>query len=256
MTEGGRDFSGLLYQLDPRVKLWFALLALIASFLTPDLRGLAAILLVSQIALMLGGVPFRQILGLWMALAPIMIIILILQPLFSPGGEVLGRVGPLSITEQGVSTGARYALRLGAAAFVVMVPIATTQTPALVRGLVKTGMPYTLGMTVGLALHYLETVGGLYTSISEAQQARGWDLSERRLIRRARAAIPTLIAVIIASLRLSDALAIGLAARGFGFGGPRTTYRDQRMTRLDWGVLLITTLVFAAVVIVMVARVD
>jgi energy-coupling factor transport system permease protein len=78
------------------------------------------------------------------------------------------------------------------------------------------------------------TLGDLYSTIAEAQQARGWDLGEGGLFKRARAAVPTLIAIIIASLRLSDSLAIGLAARGFGMDRPRTHRHDIAMTKLDW----------------------
>jgi energy-coupling factor transport system permease protein len=112
--------------------------------------------------------------------------------------------------------------------------------------MVKLGLPYNLGMTIGLALNYLGTVGDLYTTVSDAQQARGWDLSQRGLIKRARAAVPTLIAVIIASLRLSDTLALGLAARGFGLARPRTIYHDICMTRFDWATAALITLAFAA----------
>jgi energy-coupling factor transport system permease protein len=160
-----------------------------------------------------------------------------------PGdGPALWRIGPIRITTEGLLGGVRYALRLSTAAFVFALLLATTPINLLVRALEKLGLPYTLSMTMGLALRYMTALIDLYHTISEAQQARGWDLSQRTLLRLARAAVPTLVAVIISALRLSDALALGLAARGFGMNRPRTVYRDICMTRRDWLALLVSGL--------------
>ena len=107
-------------------------------------------------------------------------------------------------------------------------------------------MPYAVGLTVWLALRYLGTLGGLYTSIAEAQQARGL-VVKGRLWKRARSIVPTLVALIIASLRRSDALALGLAARGLGAPYRRTTLHPLRMRPADWLALVAMTLFFGVV---------
>lgn len=247
--------GGWLYRLDPRPKLWFALLAVVLAVVVGRLEVLAGLLAATQIVLLAGGVPLRRLLGVWVRLAPLVLVILILQPLLSPGdGSVLLQIGPVRVTESGLLTGLRYGLRISAAAFAVLVPILTTPTSTLVRGFQKVGLPYTWAMTIGLALRYLSTVGELYTTISEAQQARGLDLSSGGLAKRARGAVPTLVALIVATLRLSDSLALGLAARGFGLaarrGTARTTLHEISLRRADWLALAITTAVFAGVVVV------
>lgn len=225
------------------------LLSLILCFISLNPRLLIGLLITIHLVMLFGRIPLPQIGGLWLGLLPLMIIILILQPLVSPGGALIWQLGPIHITEIGLRLGIGFALRLAAGAFVAFLPVATTPIPKLVRGLVKSGMPYSLGMTVGLALNYLGTIGSLYIGISEAQQARGLDLSQRGAIKRARAAIPTLIAVIIASLRLADSLALGLAARGFGMTRSRTTYRDIHMTGLDWLALIGIIVGFAGILV-------
>lgn len=237
-----------LYQLDPRVKLWFALLGITLCVLTSRLDALFGVLAASQAILLLGGLPPRQLGLVWRSLAPIVAIILIWQPILTPGsGTLLLQVGPIRLTETGLLLGGRYALRIAAAAFTALVPVLTTPTNRLVRGLQKAGLPYTWGMAIGLALRYLGTVGELYTSISEAQQARGWDLARGGVFKRARAAVPTLIALIIASLRLSDSLAVGLAGRGFGLKRQRTWWHDIALSRTDWVALILVTAIFAGI---------
>lgn len=65
--------------------------------------------------------------------------------------------------------------------------------------------------------------------------------------------MPTLVALIVATLRLSDSLALGLAARGFGLaarrGTPRTTLHEITLRRADWLALAVTTAAFAAVLL-------
>jgi energy-coupling factor transport system permease protein len=178
---------------------------------------------------------------------------MVFQPVIAGGtSEILWRIGPVAVTRAGLLTGLRYALRLAGAAFALSLAIATTPVNLLVRGLQKVGLPYPWALTVGIALRYLGTLGTLYTQISEAQQARGWDVSEGGAIRRVRAAVPTLVALIVASLRLSDSLALGLAARGFGLAGrvKRSTLHDITLGWRDWLVMGLSTGAFVGLLLV------
>ncbi|OQA23002.1 MAG: Energy-coupling factor transporter transmembrane protein EcfT [Chloroflexi bacterium ADurb.Bin360] len=66
------------------------------------------------------------------------------------------------------------------------------------------------------------------------------------MLRRAREYQPVLIAIIIGALQLSDQLTLALAARGLGYTQKRTSWRELRFRHLDWWVLALSTLVFAA----------
>jgi energy-coupling factor transport system permease protein len=244
--------EGFLYRLDPRVKLWYALLGVALCAISGQVAVLAASLLLTQIILLTGGVTAGRTGRVWRSLAPLVAVILVLQPLLAPGdGPAILTLGPLRITAAGLLTGLRYGLRVAGAAFAVLVPVLTTPIHVLVRAFQKLGLPYSWAMTIGLALRYLGTVGELYTTISEAQQARGWDLSQGGLVKRAKAAVPALIALIVASLRLSDTLALGLAARGFGLAGQRTHYHDVTFRPADWAALAAITTAFAGALVLL-----
>lgn len=241
-----------LHRLDPRVKLWFALLAVTLCLITPNLAVLAGVLIFTQAALLAGGIGLRRLGAIWLGLGPLIAVILFLQPFLMPGaGAPIWQLGPLRLTESGLLISARYALRVAAAAFAVALPIPSTPVSVLVRGMQKVGLPYRWGMMIGLALRYLATLGDLYTTISEAQQARGWDPSQGGLVRRVRATMPTLIALIVASLRLGDALALGLAARGFGgrSGLRRTALYEMALHPVDRLALAALTAAFVVVLL-------
>ena len=235
-----------LHRLDPRPKLWFSLLGVLICVLTTRTVVLIGVLTLTHAVLLAGRQPPRSLARLWRAMLPILVMILVLQPLLAPGeGPDLWRVGPVRLTEAGLLTGLHYALRVAAGAFVASLPVMTTPVNTLVYGLHKAGLPYSWGMAIGLALRYLGTVGELYTTISEAQQARGLSFSRGGIVKRVRAAAPTLIALIIASLRLSDSLALGLAARGYGLKRQRTYWRNISMRPVDWLAVAVITLAFA-----------
>ncbi len=240
-----------LHRLDPRVKLWAVLLAGSIGLLFQNLAVLAGLLLVAHLVLFSARIPAARIRWLWARLLPLLLVILVLQPLFaSRSGPALFELGPLRLTVEGILVGVSFALRAAALAFVVSVLLLTTDPTEIVQGLVRLGLPYTWGLTLGLAIRYLPTTYGLFVTVREAQQSRGWTLAGGNPLRRARAYVPILVATIIAALRLSDNLGLALAARGLGYPARRTELYELRMRWPDWLALLVVTLAGAALLAV------
>lgn len=238
-----------LHHMDPRAKLWTVLLAGALGLMFKQIGVLVALLLLANLALLSARIPPDRIRWIWARLAPLLVMILILQPLFAPGpGPDLFRIGPVRLTVAGLLDGVSFAARAAALAFIAAVLLLTTDPTQLVQGLVKAGLPYPLGLTVGLAFRYVPTTYGLFVTISEAQQARGWLMDEGNLLRRARAYLPILVATIIAALRMADNLGLALAARGLGYPAQRTVLHDIRFSAIDWLTMIASTLVFAGMV--------
>jgi len=239
-----------LHQLDPRVKLLLTLVGLVVCLLFLQPVTLAGVLVVFHLLLLTAGIPWERMRWLWGRMLPLTVMILLLQPFFASGaeGQVLWQVGPLRWTGGGGLMGVVFALRVNGMAFVSAGLLFTTEPTLLVRGLVKLGLPYEWGLTVSLAIRYLPTTYGLYQSVYEAQQARGWDPGRGNFVRRARNYLPMLVAVMIAALRMADNLGMALAARGFGalHQAQRTTLRDIRFRPVDWAVTAGLLLVFVA----------
>ena len=239
-----------LHRMDPRAKLWIVLLAGITGLIFKDLVVLSALVLLTQIVLLAAQVPARHIRWLWVRLLPLLLLILILQPIFAPGpGPDLVALGPIRLTLDGILEGISFALRAAALTFVAAILLLTTEPTRLVQGLVKLGLPYPWGLTAGLAIRYLPTMYGLFGTISEAQQARGWIVGQGSFLRRVRSYVPILVATVIAALRLSDNLGLALAARGLGYQPERTVLHDVTFAASDWLVVAVTTLIFAGLLL-------
>ncbi len=230
--------SSFLHRLDPRTKLLLTLVGLLLCLSFDEPAVLAGVLLGFHLLPLAAGIPWERLRWLWIRMMPLTFMVLVLQPFFAsdPEGHVLWQLGPVRWTVEGVLSGVVFALRINGMAFVVAGLLFITEPAGLVRGLVKLGLPFEWGLTVSLALRYLPTTFGLYQSIYESQQARGWDPSQGNFLRRARSYLPMLVAVMIASLRMADNLALALAARGFGAPSerPRTILRDIRFRPVDW----------------------
>lgn len=238
-----------LHQLDPRAKLLGLVLAGTVGLMFRHVAMLAGLLLVAHLLFLSARIPPARIRWLWTRLAPLLVMILVLQPLFAPGpGASLLSFGPIRITAAGILEGTSFALRMAALAFVAAVVLLTTQSAKLVQGLVKLGLPYPWGLTVDLAIRYLPTTYSLYVTISEAQQARGWIVGQGNLFKRARSYLPILVATIIAALRLSDNLGLALAARGLNYPARRTVLYDIRFRPSDWLAVVVLTLAFGGLV--------
>jgi energy-coupling factor transport system permease protein len=239
-----------IHRLDPRAKLWAVLLAGATALMFRHSAVLLGLLLVAHLALLSARIPVSRIRWLWVRLVPLLVVILILQPMVTPGpGPDLLRLGPLRITGEGLWQGVSFALRAAALTFVAAVLLLTTDPTELVQGLVKLGLPYPWGLTVDLSIRYLPTTFGLFATVSEAQQARGWVVGRGNFVKRVRSYVPILVATLIASLRLSDNLGMALAARGLGYPARRTTLRDIQFRPADWLLSVLAGAAFAGLVI-------
>ncbi len=244
------DRPSWLHRLDPRTKLAFVVFssALLLSFGHPLVS--AAFLLAVHGILWSSKVPGDRLRWAWQRMWPITLLILLLWPIFySRGDSVLLQVWRIRITTEGLWQGLSIALRVDALAFAFLVLLFSTDQARLVRGLVKLGLPYEWGLTLAIALRYLPTLYGIYVTVSEAQQARGWVIGEGGFVRRVKSYLPILVAVIVTALRLADNLSLALAARGFQAGAERTHLRELKLGPADkvclplFAVLLIVFLI-------------
>jgi energy-coupling factor transport system permease protein len=190
--------------------------------------------------LLVSGVGWRRLGDLWRALAWLLILVIVLWPLFDQEGAVpLIEVGGLRITLESMRRGVVAATRLAAISFLVYAWLATTSERAMVRALVRLGMPYRWGVALTLGLRAIPTLAGLYAAVVEAQESRGLRLTGSLQV-RLRHQVPILVSTLVAALRLADQMSRVLDSRALGAARP-TAHAELRMSVGDW-------LAFAAVV--------
>jgi energy-coupling factor transport system permease protein len=244
--------DGWLHRADPRVKLALAALLLILSLALRQTGVIMLALLVEHALLATSKIPLRHIVRIWKMLLPLIAMIVIMWPLFDHTGvNVLLSFGPFVLTEQNLVMAAVMGLRVPALAFACFVLLFTTDQSMLVRGLVALGVPYRIGLTISTSLRYIPEFFAMFSTISQAQQARGLNLKTRKtsLAKRFRAYIPVIIAVLIQGFKMGENVGRAMESRGLGMQGVRRSYyRRLRMRPADWVILVIAMLCAAAVV--------
>jgi energy-coupling factor transporter transmembrane protein EcfT len=223
-----------LHRLDARVKLvGVALLSL--ALVLADAAWVMALVVVVVHALALGaGVPGRRLLGVWRAIAPVLVLVVVLWPVFDRAGDpVLVEIGWFRVTGDALVRALAAAGRLAALSFLVYAWLATTGERDLIRAFVRLGLPHRWGVALAIGLRFIPTLAGIYVAVGDAQQARGHRLDGPPRA-RLRATVPVLVASLVTALRTAEQVARALDARAFGAPGRRTTLHDLRMGPGDW----------------------
>ncbi len=240
MVEFYQPGESWVHRADPRVKLAFVVISMLLLLVWQHpLIVLAAVL--GLVGLYRSaGLPASNIWRVGRAVLPVGLLLAALRAIFYPEGPALVVLGPLQITGGGLAQGATLGLRLLAVALAIFLWLYTTETQRIVRGLVKLGLPYPWGLSIGLALRFIPTIRENYDTIVQAQRARGLDLERTRGLGRVRALLPGLIALMVSSLRASENVARALEARAFGAPGVRRSYLvDLAFRPVDWLLLLL-----------------
>ncbi|MFN3337135.1 MAG: CbiQ family ECF transporter T component, partial [Thermomicrobium sp.] len=147
----------VLARLDPRVKLALILAAAFPLLLWQS--PLVLVVVVAALHVLLwrgGGFDRARLAAVWRALAPLLLLVLVLRPLFDRAGEpVLVSSGPFVLTVPGILGAVGAALRLVALALLALTWIATTSERALVQGLVRLGLPASVGLALTIGLRFI-----------------------------------------------------------------------------------------------------
>jgi energy-coupling factor transport system permease protein len=123
----------------------------------------------------------------------------------------------------------------------------TTHPSEFAASLNKIGVPYTAAYAVSLTLRYIPDVQRDFEAISQAQQARGLELSKKaNFIKRLKRTVPLLMPLIFSSFERIDSISRAMELRGFGKHKKRTWYMEQPFRRADIVCLVISVILFAA----------
>ncbi len=239
--------GSLLHRADPRLKLLAAPLWAAVLLSYNNLWVMSAIVAALVLLYLACGIPAGTLKLVARLVAPVAILIPLLWPLFYRSGPVLFAPFGLSITAWTLAQGLAASVRIVGLAYLGAGVLMTTSMRALLRALVELRLPYEAALAVTIALSYIPRLQRIYEQVTEAQLARGLDLSSGGFRRRAQRRVPILVATLVTALRSADVLARALECRGFGRKGVRRTSLFQiRWQRLDTVLALATAAACAA----------
>ncbi|NLM76702.1 MAG: energy-coupling factor transporter transmembrane protein EcfT [Ruminococcaceae bacterium] len=239
----GRYYPGtsVLHRLDPRVKIILSFLYMVIIFLAQSLIPMLLVALTTVVLILLSRVPLRHIMN---SLKPILFILIFafVINLLTIQGDQLLKIGPVIISEQGLYTAIRMALRLAFLIISTTLFLTLTTTPILVsdaieqllKPLSRIGFPaHEMAMMMSIALRFVPTLLEETEKIMKAQSSRGADYDTGGLIAKARGLVSVLIPLFVSAFKRAEELAVAMEARCYRGGEGRTRLKIMRCERKD-----------------------
>lgn len=183
---------------------------------------------------------------------------LILLYLFSPdhGTEIYGTRhvlfggGYFVVTAETLFYLLNYVLKFISFIPIVLLFVCTTNPSEFAASLNRIGIPYSIAYAVALALRYIPDIQEDYHEISQAQQARGIELSKKGgVIKRLKGAASILVPLVMSSMARIEVISNAMELRSFGKKRKRTWYMARPFRALDIIAMLFTALLVAAAIV-------
>ena len=247
--------DSVIHKLDPRTKLFATLMYIISLFTFRNIAGfvIATVFLVAFIVL--SKVPFGFMVK---GLKAIVIILLItaMFNLFLTPGEVLVQFWIFKITDAGLVSAVKMAVRLIYLILGTSVVTLTTTPNSLTDGLEKALGPlnkvkipvHEIAMMMSIALRFIPILVEETDKIMKAQIARGADFESGNLIKKAKSMVPLLVPLFISAFRRANDLAMAMEARCYHGGRGRTKMKPLKYKKRDRIVYLVVVVYFAAMI--------
>ena len=227
-----------------------------AAMSTYDTRLLAVMAVLSIVLFQISKLKLRDISFLLGFTAVFMVMNNLLVFLFSPqhGEEIYGSAHVLfslsahyPVTEEQLFYHLNLVLKYLATIPIVLLFVSTTNPSEFAASLNRVGIPYSIAYSVALALRYIPDIQREYHDISQAQQARGIEMSKKEsLVRRLKSAAAILVPLILSSIDKIEIISNAMELRGFGKGKKRTWYRARPFRAADFAAMALCALLLAA----------
>jgi energy-coupling factor transport system permease protein len=124
--------------------------------------------------------------------------------------------------------------------------VVTVHPSEFAASLNRAGVPYTIAYAVSLTFRYIPDVQREYEEISQAQQARGIELSRKEtLIKRIKGSASILLPLIFSLIDRIDVVSRAMELRSFGKYNKRTWYSYRPFGKADILTLIVAVVLFA-----------
>lgn len=247
--------KSVVHRMTGTTKLAFFLLWSTAAMLTYDTRLLAAMTIGGLVLFGVSRIKLQEVKGALLFMLALVMLNLIAIFLFSPdqGTAIYGTrhvILPLfwryNVTQETLFYLLNFFLKYSAVIPVALLFILATDPSEFAASLAGIGVSYKVGYAVALALRYIPDVQRDFHNISQAQQARGVDLSAKdKTMTRLKNSAAILLPLVLSSLSRIETISNAMELRGFGKHKKRTWYVKRPFRARDWVAMALAAAVLA-----------
>ncbi len=249
------DRPSPIHRLTGATKLVCLLLWSFAAMLTYDTRMLILLPVLSFLLFYISKIKLRDVSFMLGFTAVFMVLNNVLIFAFSPqhGVSLYGTRhvlfsmgGNYVVTKEQLFYHLNLVLKYLSTIPIVLLFVCTTNPSEFAASLNRIGVKYTVAYSVALALRYIPDIQREYHDISQAQQARGIEMSRKQsLTKRLKSASAILIPLILSSMDRIETISNAMELRGFGKNKKRTWYMGRKFSKLD-----ILAMIFCALLLI------
>ncbi len=249
-----------IHRLSGLTKLICFLLLTFGVMFSYDIRVIVPIMLFSCFVLRNAKIKFSQIRLMVLYVAVFLLTNVVLTYLFSPEEGVkiygtrheIGRLwGKYTFTQEQLLYQVTKFLKYASVIPLGIIFILTTNPSEFASSLAGVGVNYKVAYAISLTLRYFPDIQRSYGEISQAQQARGLELSKKeKFTKRVKGALLIIIPLVFSTLDRIELISNAMDLRGFGKHKTRTWYSKRKLGKADYTALLLSTLIFSVTILV------
>lgn len=254
-TLGYHPDNTMIHHLNATAKLVFLLLVSVACMTTYDTRYLLIVSVFSLFLFKLANIKWHQISFVMKFIFFFSVLNLLAVYIFEPeygvhlyGSRrvILEGIGRFTLTQEQLFYLFNLVLKYFCTIPLALVFLLTTNPSSFAASLNKIGLSYKISYAVSLALRYIPDIQEDFFSISQAQQARGFEMSKKgKLSQRLKGTGQIVLPLIFSSLDRIETISTAMELRRFGQKKKRTWYVDQPFKGKDYLLMLSSILLFA-----------
>lgn len=228
----GQYFPGnsIIHRLDPRAKLVLVIALIVAIFMADTVIGNVVIFAFLIAVILLSRVNVKTVLRGLKPLWFIIVLTFVLNTFFYSGGTEIVSWWIFRITQEGLISAVRLAVRLIFLITGTTMLTLTTSPIALTDGLESLMKPlkavrfpvHELAMMMTIAMRFIPTLLEETDKIMKAQTARGAEFDSGNVFARAKGMVPLLVPLFVSAFRRADELAFAMESRCYHGGEGRT----------------------------------
>ena len=249
--------KSFVHRLDPRLKILFLIVYIVAVFLCDTFYALGACAFVFVLAALFSGVPIKSLLRSVKAVLFLLLFMSALNLFFYEGETVLWEWKFITITKEAIYFTIFLAVRLFLLVLGSSLLTLTTTPVSLADGIESLLSPlkiirfpvHELALIMSIALRFIPILTDETGRIMNAQKARGADFESGNLFKRIKALLPILIPLLISAFRRADELGDAMDARCYSGSKVRTKYKKLVFSWRDLIATLLGLALLAGVIL-------
>lgn len=247
--------DSFLHKLDPRSKIVFNLTLITAVFLVTNFYQYALLGGVIFFMIFASKVPvshyLRGLKALWILIA----LTAVFQIFSGAGSGIVFEFGIFKITNAAINNTIFITLRLIFVILAASVLTLTTSPIQLADGLealmrmfhFPKEWAHDFSMMISIAFRFIPVLAIEAEYVMRAQLSRGARFDRGGLVQRAKGMVPLLIPLFVGAVRMADELAIAMEARCYRGVEGRTKYKQLKMGKADYIIVLVGAVLILAV---------